>query len=446
VNAELKAMLRLAWPVILAEIGWIMMGIIDTMIVRDLGPAAIGAVGTGSTIFITLMVLGIGTLFALDTFVSQSFGAGRMDECHRWLYAGLHAAGVLSIGIVALTFVVVAVLPSAGLHPEVEVLLGPYLAALAWSVPPLLAFAVFRRYLQAMNVVKPVMFALISANLVNAGGNWLLIYGHWGFPALGVVGSAYATVGARVYLALFLLGAILWRERRGALSDIEGLRGIPFAVDYERIGRLLRLGMPAALQLALEIGVFAAVAALAARITPFALAANQIVMNVASFFFMIPLGFSAAAAVRVGQAVGRGDPRGVRLAGWCALGLAATYMMTISLLFVTTPGVFLRLFTEDAGLLAASAGVLVIWALFQPFDGCQNVATGALRGLGDTRTPMVVNLVGHWFIGLPLAYWLCFHRGWGVIGLWAGLGVGIALVGVVLIGVWSLRSREFAAL
>jgi MATE family multidrug resistance protein len=442
VTSELKAMLRLAWPVILAEIGWIMMGIVDTMIVRELGPAAIGAVGTGSTVFITLMVLGIGTLFALDTFVSQNFGAGRMDECHRWLYAGLQTAGVLSIALIALTFVVVALLPLMGMHPEVEALLGPYLAALAWSVPPLLAFAVFRRYLQAMNVVMPVMFALISANLVNAGGNWLLIYGHWGFPALGVVGSAYATVAARVYLAVCLFAVIIWRERRSPA----GLRDVPFAIDRERIARLLKLGTPAALQLALEIGVFAAVAGLAAKITPFALAANQIAMNVASFFFMIPLGFSSAAAVRVGQAVGRRDARGVRLAGWCALGLAATYMTTISLMFVALPRVFLGLFTEDAALLGAAAGALFICALFQPFDGCQNVATGALRGLGDTRTPMLVNLVGHWFVGLPLAYWLCFNRGWNVIGLWAGLGVGLVAVGVVLVGVWSLRSKEFTSL
>lgn len=431
-------MLRLAWPVILAEIGWIMMGIVDTMIVRDLGPAAIGAVGTGSTVFITLMVLGIGTLFALDTFVSQNFGAGRMDECHRWLYAGLHTAAVLSVGIVSLTFVVVALLPRAGLHPEIEVLLGPYLAALAWSVPPLLAFAVFRRYLQAMNVVRPIMFALISANLINAGGNWLLVYGHAGFPALGVVGSAYATVAARIYLALVLFAVIVWRER--GISG--GLRDVPFAVDYARIGQLLRLGVPAALQITLEIGVFAAASALAARITPFALAANQMVMNVASFFFMIPLGLSSAAAVRVGQAVGRGDSRGVRLAGWAALGLTATYMASISVLFIATPRLFLGLFTQDAALLQAGASVLFICALFQPLDGCQTVATGALRGLGDTRTPMVVNLVGHWGVGLPVAYVLCFHRGWGVQGLWSGLGVGLVAVGAVLIGVWAIRSRE----
>ncbi len=435
-------MLRLAWPVILAEVGWIMMGIVDTMIVRDLGPAAIGAVGTGSTVFITLMVLGIGTLFALDTFVSQSFGAGRMDECHRWLYAGLHTAAALSVALILLTFVVIALLPYIGMHPEVEVLLGPYLGALAWSVPPLLAFTVFRRYLQAMNVVLPVMIALVSANVINAVGNWMLVYGRLGFPALGVVGSAYATVAARVYLALFLLAVIVRRERRGALSGVEGLRGVPFAVDTARIGRLIRLGIPAALQIALEVGVFAAAAALAARITPVALAANQMVMNVASFFFMVPLGFGSAAAVRVGQAVGRRDPSGVHRAGWVALGLALAYSVLISLLFAGFPRLFLGLFTEDRVLLQAATSVLLIYAIFQPFDACQTVATAALRGLGQTRIPMVVNLIGHWGMGLPVAYVLCFNRGWGVEGLWAGLGVGLLAVSAVLIGVWARAEKD----
>lgn len=432
-------MLRLAVPVILAELGWITMGIVDTVMVRSLGPAAIGAVGTGSTIFMTLMVLGMGTLLALDTFVSQNFGAGRIGECHRWLFAGLQLGAALSVALVLLTLAVVGLLPHAGLHPQVIVLLNPYLARLLWSAPALLAYAVFRRYLQAMNMVRPVTIALLSANVINAVANWIFVYGHLGLPALGVAGSAYATLVARLYMALFLLIVILVNER----ARPSGLHDVPFVLEKDRIWRLVRLGLPAAVQITLEVGVFAAAAALAARITPLALAANQVVLNIASFFFMVPYGLGSAAAVRVGQAVGRGDPRGVRLAGWVALSLSLVYALGLSALFVLAPRMFLKIFTSDPTLLRVGASVLFICAVFQPFDGFQTVATGALRGLGETRVPMLMNLAGHWAVGLPLGYALCFHRNWGIEGLWTGLALGVILIGAILIAVWHQRSRAF---
>jgi len=430
-------MLRLAVPVIVAELGWITIGIVDTVMVRDLGPAAIGAVGTGSTIFMTLMVLGMGTLLALDTFVAQNFGAGRIGECHRWLFAGLQLAAGLSVGLVLLAWLVVVLLPHAGLHPAVIVLLDPYLAHLLWSAPLLLAYAVFRRYLQAMNVVRPVMIALLTANLINAAANWLFVYGHFGLPHLGVIGSAYATVVARLYMASFLFVVILSKERRRP----SGLHDVPFDLDTARMWQLIRLGLPAAAQITLEVGVFAAASALAARIGPTALAAHQIALNVASFFFMVPLGLGSAAAVRVGQAVGRHDTAGIRHAGWAALGLALVYEITLSSLFVLTPDAFLKVFTRDPALLRVGAAVLFVCAVFQPFDGSQTVATGALRGLGDTRAPMVMNLIAHWAIGLPVGYALCFHFGWGVQGLWTGLALGLMLVGTALVIEWHRRTR-----
>jgi MATE family multidrug resistance protein len=434
---ELRPMLELALPVVIAEIGWILMGIVDTIIVGPLGPAALGAVGTGSILFFSVIVLGMGALFALDAFVAQSFGAGRIDECHRWLFTGLQLAAVMSAVLVAVALGGVALLPKAGIHPEVIVLLQPYLEALIWSAPPLLAFTVFRRYLQAMNVVVPVAVAVLTANVINAVGNWAFVYGKLGLPALGVVGSAYATLGARIYLAAFLLGVILYRER----GRPSGLHDVPFAIDLGRMWRLVRLGAPTALQLMLEVGVFAAASALAGRINPMALAANQIVLNVAGFLYMVPLGLNSAAAVRVGQAVGRRDPHGVRLAGWMALTLAGGFALITSAVIALVPGPFLRIFTAEPSVLEVGAVLLLYYALCQPFDAFQTVATGALRGLGNTRTPMVTNLVGHWLIGLPLAYYLCFVRGWGVVGLWTGLLFGLFLIGTVLVTVWHRESH-----
>ncbi len=439
---ELRAMSSLAWPVILAEIGWILMGIVDTIIVGPLGPAAIGAVGTGSTMFFAVMVLGMGTLFALDTFVARNYGAGRIDECHRWLFAGLQLAAVMSVVLVTAGIAGVRLLSWSGIHPGVLSLLQPYLNALLWSAPSLLVYTVLRRYLQAMNVVRPILVAVVIANLVNAGANVVFVYGYLGVPAMGVVGSAYATLMARLCLAGMFWWVVVDRERQRP----SGLYDVPFSWSSSRIWHLVRLGAPAAFQITLEVGVFAAAAALAGRISPVALAANQIVLNIAGFFFMVPFGLGSAAAVRVGQAMGRRDPDGVRRAGWSALGLALAFAVVVATMFVAVPRPFILLFTLDPDVLHLGVLLLLVCAVFQPFDGFQAVSTGALRGIGDTRTPMLANLAGHWCLGLPLAYVLCVSRGWGVVGLWVGLSSGLVLIGSFLIVMWHRRSRCIADL
>jgi MATE family multidrug resistance protein len=437
-RSELRAMLSLAWPVILSELGWVLMGIVDTIVVGPLGPAAIGAVGSGSTLFFAVMVLGIGTFFALDTVVSQSYGGGRIDECHRWLYAGLQLAAGFSIVLVSAGLAVTALLPVMDIHPDVLVLLQPYLRALFWSAPPLLLYTVLRRYLQAMTSVRPIMVAMIAANVVNAVGDWALVYGRLGAPALGAIGAAYATFGSRMFLLVALAGVVVLRER----GRPGGLFDVPFVLDVSRMSRLIGLGSPAAGQIVLEVGVFAAATALAARMAPAALAAHQIVLHIASFFFMIPYALSSAAAVRVGHAVGRGDGAGASRAGWAALLLALGFALAIATLFIGAPQTLLHVFTHEPSVLAVGVTLLIVCSVFQPFDGFQVVATGALRGLGDTRTPMLANLVGHWLLGLPVAYVLCFSAGLGVTGLWIGLSLGLIVIGATLTLVWHRRTAD----
>jgi MATE family multidrug resistance protein len=277
------------------------------------------------------------------------------------------------------------------------------------------------------------MLTLLGANLVNAGFNWLLIFGRAGFPALGVAGSAWATVIARVAMAAVLLGVIVRHERTHQL----GLGNISFLeIEWDRIGRLVRLGTPAALQITAEVGVFGAVAALAGRIDAVALAAHQVALNIASVTFMVPLGLASAGAVRVGHAVGRRDALGAERAGWSAIVLGAGFMTASAVVFIAAPAWLVRLFTTDAAVIATGVTLLRVAAAFQLFDGVQGVTTGALRGLGDTRTAMVANLVGHWLIGLPFAAFVAFQLGYGVVGLWVGLSLGLTLVAIVLVWVW----------
>jgi len=431
-------MLALAVPVVLAEVGWVSMGIVDTVMVGPLGPAAIGAVGVGSTLFVALAVFGIGLLLGLDTLVAGAFGAGRIRECHRWLHAGVALALLLTLPLMAVAWVGTESLRWWGFDPAVHVLLRPYLSIVTLSTLPLLLYAAFRRYLQAIDEVGPVMFALVSANVVNATANWVLVYGRLGVPALGTEGAAWATTISRAYMAGVLFVAIVRHDRRHRT----GLFALVPAIDRARLGRLVALGLPAALQVVLEVGVFASASAFAGRLAPVSLAAHQIVLNLAALTFMVPLGLSSAAAVRVGQALGRGDPTGASRSGWTALALGLTFMAAAAGTFLLAPTKLLELFTRDATVIRTGVSLLFIAAVFQLFDGTQGVLTGALRGLGDTRTPMIWNLAGHWLLGLPLGYMLCFKWGWEVQGLWVGLSAGLVLIGLVLLATWIRRTAE----
>jgi MATE family multidrug resistance protein len=435
---EFKPMLALAAPVVLAELGWVTMGIVDTLMVGRLGAHAIGAVGLASMLFFAVGVFAMGVLLGLDPLVAQAFGARRLDECHRWLVDGVWLGVFVAVPTVALIYAMRASLGSWGLPPDVEALVRPYLGILAWSLPPLLLYVAFRRYLQAINLVRPVMIALVTANVVNAVANWVLIFGHLGFPAMGVRGSAWATLLARVFMAAFLFVVILGHEAH----VVPRLRDTPMGIDPARLRRLFTLGIPAAGQMVFEVGVFAAATALAARVSADGLAANQIALNLASFTFMVPFGISSAAAVRVGQAVGRRDPHGAAIAGWTAIAIGVAFMATAAVVFLIAPGMLIRAFTSDRAVIEIGIKLLFVAAVFQLFDGVQAVATGALRGLGDTHTAMLWNLGGHWAIGLPLGYLLCFRRGYGVVGLWWGLSIGLMICGVALLVVWAGRDRR----
>jgi MATE family multidrug resistance protein len=437
---EFRPMLALAAPVVIAEIGWVSMGIVDTLMVGRLGASAIAAVGLSGMLFFGVTVFAMGLLLGLDPLVAQAFGARRIDECHRWLVDGLWLSMFVGIPSLAVVLLMDASLGGWGFPPDVLALTRPYLAILAWSLAPLMLYAAFRRYLQAMAIVRPVTITLIAANAVNAFGNWVLIFGHIGAPALGVRGSAYSTLGARIFMAAALFFVILQHEKRVTPR----LRDTRMGVDFSRLRTLFALGFPAAGQIVLEVGVFAAATALAGRVSAVALAAHQIALNLAAFTFMVPYGLASAAAVRVGHAVGRRDPHGAASAGWAAICLGAGFMSAAAIVFFTAPRVLIRLFTADPGVIAIGVALLFVAAVFQLFDGLQGVTTGALRGLGDTRTAMLWNLGGHWLIGLPLGYVLCFRLSHGVVGLWWGLSTGLMICGVALLLVWMRKGTVLA--
>ncbi len=427
-------MLHLAMPLVLAELGWMAMGIVDTMIVGRLSAEAIGAVSLGTSVLNTIGIFASGLLLGLDTFVAQAFGAGDREDCRRSLINGVWLAIFLVLPVMALIGSTVPLLSRAGIDPAVMRETRPYIYAIVWSVPPLMLYFGIRRYLQSVNIVRPVMITLISANLVNLAGNWIFVFGNLGMPRFGTAGSGWATCVSRIYMAVSL--AIV------AVRNDPKLMHMPWRPDFKRIGELFTLGLPAAGQIAVETAVFATTTVLIGRLNATSLAAHQICLTTVSTTFMMPLGISSAAAVRVGQAIGRGDLRGAAHAGWSALGIGATMMSGAAIALITIPHLIARVYTPDAALIAASVVLLRICAFFQLFDGFQVVATGALRGAGDTRTPMLCHFIGYWIIGLPLGAILCFHYALGARGLWIGLSAGLILIGAALLMFWRRTIRR----
>jgi len=440
IRAELSPTLRLALPLVLAELGWMTMAIVDTMMVGRLpnSAVAIAAVSLGGILVNVLSFFGGGLLVGLDTLVSQAFGSGEREDCHRSLVHGIYLSLALTPLLMAPVWYFDPLLRSMHIAPDVIALAVPYSKALAWGTLPLLLYFAVRRCMQAMDIVRPIAFALVTANLINAGGNLVLIYGKLGFRAMGAVGSGWSTSWARIYLSAVLVGYLLWYDHRHRTRLLQ----TPIQPELHRIRRLIALGLPTATQITLEVGVFALVTALIGRLGAVALASHQIALNTVSFTYMVPLGISSAAAVRVGQAIGRKDPQAAANAGGTAIFLGAAFMTAMSIVLLIIPRWIARAYTPDQAIIHSTVYLLAAGAAFQLFDGLQTVATGALRGLGDTRTPMLCHFTAYWIIGLPLGYWLCFYRNWGAFGLWSGLSLALILIGVVLLLVWQHRVRR----
>jgi MATE family multidrug resistance protein len=415
------------------------MGIVDTIMVGRLpnSAVAIGATGLGQSLYHCVAIFGGGLLLGMDTFVAQAYGRQDLKDAQHTLVNGVFLAVILTPLLMLVAVSWPALMRQFNISPELVEPMTPFLRALNWGTLPLLTYFALRRYLQAVNVVTPIMFALVSANVVNAIGDWMLIYGHAGFPPMGITGSGWSTCVARIYMVTVLLVTLVYVEHQRKLPKwIHTIH-----VDLGRVLALVKLGIPAAAQIVLEIGAFATATAFCAALGAVPLSGHEVALNCAAFTFMVPLGISSAAAVRVGQELGRGDPLAARRAGWSAILLGVGFMTLSGLVFVSAARPIARVFSPDPAVIRVGASLLLVAAAFQLFDGLQIVATGALRGAGDTRTPMLANLVAYWLIGLPLGYALCFKLGWGALGIWVGLCIGLVIIGSVLLAAWHRRLR-----
>ena len=425
-RADFRGLFGLALPVVIAQVGLMAMNVVDVMIVGRVSAAALAGVAIATVYVFAIGSFGMGVLTVLDPIVSQAVGARDQPAIARALQRGLLLALALSLLGTLVLLPVRSVLLGLGQAPELVAAAVPYALVQIPALPAFFIAVAFRQTLQAHGHMRPIVTAVVVCNVLNAVLAWALVFGKLGAPPLGALGAGLATTIVRWSMVGLLLG-LAWKD----LAPHLRLRAD--TVQWAPIRRMLQLGLPIGFQYELEFGVFATVALIMGHLGAVAASAHQIAINIASLTFMVPLGVSSAASVLVGRAVGAGDAGAARRAGLAALVVGAGFMLVSAFVLGFAPRLLARAYTPDSQVLALAVTLIPIAGVFQVFDGIQVVSIGVLRGVGDTRTPLVVSLLGYWVFALPISLWLCFQAGWGPQGLWWGLVAGLMVVALMLL-------------
>lgn len=443
-RGEAFATIALAWPMILTNLAQTAMTATDVMMMGRLGPDALAAGALGSNLYFAPMIFGLGLMLATSPMLAFELGRRRhsVRDLRRTVRQGLWMAACVSLPVWAILWNTEAILNAMGQEPRLSALAGEYARTLQWSVLPFYGYIVLRSFISALERPGWALVIVLLAVCFNAAANWVLMFGNLGFPALGISGSGWATTLSSTLMFLGL-ALVVSRDRQFRRYHLFGRF---WRADWPRFLALLRLGLPIAGLLTFEVTVFNGAAFVMGLIDANALAAHAIAIQVCSLTFMVPLGLGQAATVRVGLFFGAGDPGGVRRAGWTAFALGVSFMALMALVMLAWPrpliGAFLDL-GDPANAVVAGIAVtfLSFAALFQIVDGAQAVAAGMLRGLQDTKLPMIFAGLGYWGVGMPLGVFLAFPGGLGGSGVWIGLSAGLAVVAALLLWRWLRRGR-----
>ena len=441
---EARATLVLAWPLILTNLAQTLMTATDVVMMGWLGPDALAAGALGSNLYFATMIFGLGLTTATAPMIARELGrkGHSVRDVRRTVRQGMWTAVVVTLPIWVALWKSEAILLLLGQEPALAKAASEYVRALQWSLLPFFFFLVLRSFISALERPLWALAAGVVGVIVNAALAWVLIFGHLGLPKLGLVGAGYATTIADT-LMFVMMAAVVLMDRKFRRYHLFGRF---WRADWPRFRELWHLGLPIGTTLVFEVAVFNGATFLMGLIGAAALAAHSIAMQLASLSFMVPLGLAQAATVRVGRAFGARDKEGIRRAGWTAYVMGVGFMTLTALAMVLAPrslvGVFLDLDTPaNAPVIELAVSFLMVAALFQVADGGQAVAAGMLRGLHDTRVPMIYAGVGYWCIGLLLGVVLAFWLGLAGIGLWIGLATGLTVVALLLLGRWLRRER-----
>ena len=417
---------HLAAPIVAVQVGMMAMGAVDAAMLGRVSPTAMAGGALGNLYWILVTMIGLGAVQAIDPIVSQALGAGDQQGARHGVQRGLIVGALLAIPASLLLLPAAAVLRWLGQPPEVAALAGHFAVA---SIPGTLAYFWFfglRQSLQAQRRIGPLLFTVLVANALNGLLGWVLIFGKFGVPALGVTGAAISTSLGR-WASCALLLTLGWPTLRPYFRG-----SWRASLAWPAIWRMLRIGLPIGVHQWLEMAAFGGALVLMGLFGTIPLAAHNLTIQIVALTYMVPLGTASAAAVLVGHAVGRGDADGARREASAALACGVGFMTVSALVIAAIPGILARGFTRDPAVIALAAQLLPIAAAFQVFDGVQGVSSGILRGAGDTRVPMLLNLVGFVLIGIPAAAILAFPLGYGPKGIWWGLVLCLIVVAALL--------------
>ncbi len=437
--AEIKKTVRLSIPIVVGQLGQMLMSVVDTIMVGKLGATPLAAASLANSMFILVMVVGFGLTMAVTPLTAMTSGAGKDKECGIVLRQGLLVNFFSGVILCAITFLLSETIPYLNQPPEIVAPASFFMKILGVSLLPLMVFQSYRQFAEGVSFLKPAMVIMLLANLVNIIGNWIFIYGNLGMPALGLTGAGISTTGSRVFMAIALMVVVT--------KSLKMKRFDPFLnfheINFPMIKRLLSIGIPAGLQYFFEVSAFSASAVMIGWMGTTALAAHQIALNLASISFMVAMGISSAATIRVSNAVGRQDVRGTRMAGFSASILCALFMASAGLVFIVFRHDLPGFYIADNAVIDITASLLIIVAFFQVSDGTQAVGIGILRGLTDMKIPTLITLVAYWFMGLPSGYILAFRFDMGIFGIWYGLLISLTASGIFMMIRFNFKSRIF---
>ena len=443
VRHEIGATVRLAIPLILAQLAAIGSNVIDAVLSGHVSAHVLGAVAVGASLWSLAIVCGIGTMMSVPPSVAQLDGAGRRDEVGGVVRQALWLA--LAMGVL-LWFAVRHAGPLIdliGVAPSLRHDVERFLFAISWGAPALTCYFALRGLSEGLSLTRPSMYFSLGGLVLLVPLGYVLMFGKLGIPPQGAHGCGVATAIV-LWLEMLAFGVyVIFRRNYRGLGLFDRFEW----PDLRRIGQLVHIGLPMAVTLLAEAGLFVATALIIATLGEDVIASHQVAINIASLFFMIPLGLAMAITVRVGNAVGRGDERGVRYAGLCGIGLTLVTQVFSAGLMLGLPHFIATLYTHEPKVIALAAQLIMLAGLFQFSDGVQVAANGALRGLKDTRVPMAITLFAYWMIGMPVGWWLAFHHGMGARGMWIGLIAGLSVAAVMLFtrfwrSAWKQRWRR----
>lgn len=431
----------LAYPVMLSQLGNVMVGVADSMMVGRLGAETLAAASLANSIFFVVMMFGIGISMAITPLVAAADGEGKTKRIGRVFNHGF-VINTFS-GFVLLLIILLAI---PGLYhmnqPKGVVDLAiPYLGIITASLIPFMFFQTFKQFTEGLSQTKQAMFITIFCNIINVFLNWVMIYGNLGFPALGLNGAGWATLASRILMGAMIF-YYLWNSKRYKSYQLGlNLKKLSFPLTL----KILQIGVPTGFQFIFEVGAFSAAAIMMGWIGVNALAAHQIAINLASISYMMASGLSAAAMVRVGNQFGRNDIKTLREIGFTSFAMVLIFMLFFAFILIGYRNFLPTLYIDELPVVEMTASLLIIAGLFQLSDGIQVVGLGALRGMADVKIPTIITLVAYWVVGLPLGYLLAFHGGFKEQGIWYGLLVGLTSTGILLVYRFNRLSRHLVS-